>query len=75
MTADLWEGLRRPRPRDHHRPVGGEPAPLNHRRALPAFPVHTLPSWLVAAVAEETRTPTDLAGCLALSVIRATPGT
>ncbi|WP_392872816.1 YfjI family protein [Streptomyces sp. LN499] len=77
MTADLWEGFDALDPESITGPVWDEPVPLNHRRALPAFPVHTLPSWLgdmVAAVAEETQTPADLAGCLALGVIATAAG-
>ncbi|MBW1597918.1 YfjI family protein [Streptomyces sp. JJ38] len=49
-----------------------EPIPLSHRPALPPFPVHALPGWLAdftAALAEETQTPSDMAGSLALAVL------
>ncbi|MFV5996323.1 YfjI family protein [Streptomyces sp. NPDC056231] len=75
--TDLWEGFSALDAETITGPVWDEPVPLNHRRALPAFPVHTLPSWLgdmVAAVAEETQTPADLAGCLALGVLATAAG-
>ncbi|MFC8020533.1 YfjI family protein [[Kitasatospora] papulosa] len=77
MSADLWEGFEALDPETITGPVWDAPIPLSARRALPAFPVHTLPSWLgdmVAAVAEETQTPADLAGCLALGVIATAAG-
>nr|WP_245997761.1 YfjI family protein [Streptomyces armeniacus] len=54
-----------------------EPIPLSSRPALPAFPLHALPGWLAefcAALAEETQTPTGLAGSLALSVLATAAG-
>lgn len=54
-----------------------DPIPLSHRPKLPGFPTHVFPDWLaqyVAAVAEETQTPPDLAGTLALSVLAAAAG-
>lgn len=48
------------------------PIPLGQARTLPTFPTDALPSWLramVEAVAEETQTPADLAGGLALAVL------
>ncbi|WP_019354725.1 DUF3987 domain-containing protein [Streptomyces sp. AA1529] len=54
-----------------------EPIPLNSRPALPAFPLHTFPGWLAdfcAALAEETQTPADLAGSIALSVLATAAG-
>lgn len=54
-----------------------EPIPIGAARALPAFPTDTLPGWLaamVAAVAEETQTPADLAGTLALACLSAAAG-
>ncbi len=77
MTADLWEGFNALDPETITGPVWDEPVPLNHRRTLPDFPVHTLPAWLrdmVAAVAEETQTPPGLAGCLALGVLATAAG-
>ncbi|MEV6208656.1 YfjI family protein [Kitasatospora sp. NPDC051914] len=53
------------------------PIPLGQARALPPFPVDALPGWLgeaVAAVAEETQTPPDLAGSLALAVLATAAG-
>lgn len=73
MSADLWEGFNAALdPETITGPVWDEPVPLNPRRELPVFPVHALPDWLsgmVAGVAEETQTPVDLAGCLALAVL------
>lgn len=54
-----------------------EPVPLSHRAALPPFPTHALPGWLAdftAALAEETQTPVDLSGALALAVLAAAAG-
>ncbi|MEU1875756.1 YfjI family protein [Streptosporangium sp. NPDC020072] len=53
------------------------PLPIGARPALPAFPSHAFPSWLadfVAALAEETQTPHDLAGCIALAAISTAAG-
>ncbi|MGW2586279.1 DUF3987 domain-containing protein [Streptomyces virginiae] len=57
--------------------VWPEPIPLNVQPKLPPFPTHALPGWLadyVAAVAEETQTPPDMAGALALSVLSTASG-
>lgn len=57
--------------------VWAEPIPLNVQPKLPPFPTHALPGWLanyVAAVAEETQTPPDMAGALALSVLSTASG-
>ncbi|MET9416117.1 DUF3987 domain-containing protein [Streptomyces klenkii] len=57
--------------------VWAEPIPLNHQPKLPPFPVHALPTWLAeftAAVAEETQTPVDMAGALALAVLATAAG-
>ncbi|WP_406273676.1 YfjI family protein [Streptomyces sp. NBC_00191] len=54
-----------------------DPVPLAGPRVLAQFPVDALPGWLrefVAAVAEETQTPVDLAGSIALSVIATATG-
>ncbi|MDD9378907.1 YfjI family protein [Streptomyces sp. ZAF1911] len=54
-----------------------EPIPLNVQPKLPSFPIHALPGWLgeyVAAVAEETQTPRDMAAALALSVLSTAAG-
>lgn len=54
-----------------------EPIPLGTIRALPAFPIHALPTWLqaeVEAVAHETQTPPDLAATVALSVLATAAG-
>ncbi len=48
------------------------PVPLTSAGDLPAFPSDVFPPWLadyVAAVAETTQTPIDMAGTLALSVL------
>jgi replicative DNA helicase len=55
----------------------GEPVPLSARRLLPPFPVDALPAWVadeVAAVAEFTQTPVDLAGCIALAALATAAG-
>ncbi len=57
--------------------VWADPIPLNHRPKLPTFPTHVLPTWLrefVEALAEETQTPPDLAGALALAVLATAAG-
>ena len=49
-----------------------DPIPLRSVRAVPPFPLASLPSWVhakVAAVAHETQTPVDLAGTLALACL------
>ncbi|MFI7438350.1 YfjI family protein [Nonomuraea indica] len=58
-------------------PVWETPAPLGQRGELPSFPVHALPSWVaehVSAVAEETQTPLDLAGCVGLAALSTAAG-
>lgn len=55
----------------------GEPVPLKTDRMLRPFPVDVFPEWLadqVAAVAEATQTPTDLAGCVALACLSTAAG-
>ncbi|WP_326817942.1 YfjI family protein [Streptomyces sp. NBC_01762] len=77
MTADLWEGFDALDPETITGPMWDEPVPLNRRHTLPAFPVHALPPWLgnmASEVAEETQTPVELAGCLALAVIATAAG-
>ncbi|MFE9256234.1 YfjI family protein [Streptomyces sp. NPDC006879] len=76
-SADLWEGFDALDPQDITGPTWDEPVPIKARPALPTFPVHTLPAWLgnmVSGVAEETQTPVDLAGCLALAVLATAAG-
>ncbi|WP_077192463.1 DUF3987 domain-containing protein [Streptomyces lydicus] len=54
-----------------------EPIPLNHQPKPPAFPTSVLPAWIrefVEGLAEETQTPPDLAGTLALAVLATTAG-
>ncbi|KJY38137.1 DNA primase [Streptomyces sp. NRRL S-495] len=74
LFRDGWENEAEP-------PAGPDtwdaPVALGESRALPAFPVDALPGWLgamVKAVAEETQTPADLAGCLALASLAAAAG-
>ncbi|MGW6505111.1 YfjI family protein [Nonomuraea angiospora] len=58
-------------------PAWETPAPLGQRGELPPFPVHALPSWVaehVSAVAEETQTPLDLAGCVSLAALSTAAG-
>jgi len=53
------------------------PTPLSARRVLPRFPVDALPAWVgdqVAAVAEFTQTPPDLAGSVALAALSTAAG-
>ena len=53
------------------------PAPLGGHADLPAFPVSALPAWAadeVAALAEFTQTPPDLAGTVLLAVLSAAAG-
>ncbi|MEU7120986.1 YfjI family protein [Streptomyces zaomyceticus] len=75
--SDLWAGFEEMTAEDVAGPVWDEPVPLNPRGELPIFPVDALPGWLgamTAEVAEETQTPVDLAGCLALAVIGTAAG-
>ena len=55
-----------------------DPVPLGvRRRTLPMFPTGALPGWvgaMVAAVAEETQTPPDLAACVALAALSTAAG-
>jgi replicative DNA helicase len=49
-----------------------DPVPLRTVRAVPPFPLASLPTWTrakAAAVAHETQTPVDLAGTLALAAL------
>jgi uncharacterized protein DUF3987/DnaB helicase-like protein len=53
------------------------PTPLEATRALPDFPLPALPDWLgeyAARLADQTQTPNDLAGCLALAVLAVAAG-
>lgn len=55
----------------------GPPAPLAARATVPTFPVASLAGWVgdyVAAVAEFTQTPEDLAGCIALAALSTAAG-
>ncbi|MET7603934.1 YfjI family protein [Streptomyces avermitilis] len=80
-SPDLWAGLptlEGPPGEDDTAPdVWEDPIPLTGRRERPAFPAHVLPAWVrefVTAVAEETQTPVDLAGSIALSVLATAAG-
>ncbi len=77
MSEDLWAGFDQLTPEDVTGLAWDAPIPLTTRPDLPTFPVDALPAWLgamVAAVAEETQTPADLAGCLSLAVLATTAG-
>ncbi|MCQ0004525.1 DUF3987 domain-containing protein [Actinomadura madurae] len=53
------------------------PTPLEAARELPEFPLPMLPDWLAeygARLAEQTQTPADLSGCLALAVLAVAAG-
>ncbi|MFH9189628.1 MULTISPECIES: DUF3987 domain-containing protein [Streptomyces] len=55
----------------------GDPTPLGEQRALPTFPVESLPGWLrdqVSAVAEFTQTPPDLAATMGLAALSTAAG-
>ncbi|MDX3365483.1 YfjI family protein [Streptomyces sp. ME02-6987-2C] len=80
-SPDLWAGLPtldNPPGEDDAAPdVWEDPIPLTGRRERPPFPAHVFPTWLgefVAAVAEETQTPVDLAGSVALAVLATAAG-
>ncbi|WP_442815978.1 YfjI family protein [Streptomyces sp. NBC_01205] len=77
VDGDMWAGLEMSNEPQPTEPAWEEPIPLNGRRELPAFPAHVFPAWLgsfVKAVAEETQTPIDLPGSIALSVLAAAAG-
>ncbi|MFD7642323.1 YfjI family protein [Kitasatospora sp. NPDC059795] len=72
VTSLFGEGWEHTEPPAEPADVWDTPVPLGQARALPAFPVAALPEWLgemVAAVAEETQTPADLAGCMGLAAL------
>jgi hypothetical protein len=80
-NPDLWAGLptlEDPHGKDDAAPeVWEDPIALTGRRERPAFPGHVFPTWLgefVAAVAEETQTPVDLSGSIALAVLATAAG-
>ncbi|MFD9465596.1 DUF3987 domain-containing protein [Streptomyces sp. NPDC060027] len=53
------------------------PTPLGEQGPLPAFPVDALPTWVaeqVAAVAEFTQTPADMAATMALAALSTAAG-
>ncbi|MFF8426045.1 YfjI family protein [Streptomyces sp. NPDC016566] len=81
VDTDLWAGLptleEPPGEDDTASDVWDDPIPLTGRRECPAFPAHVFPAWLgefVSAVAEETQTPVDLAGSIALAVLATAAG-
>ncbi len=54
-----------------------DPTPLEAARELPTFPLPMLPDWLAeyaARLSEQTQTPPDLPGCLALAVLAVAAG-
>ncbi|WP_262703809.1 MULTISPECIES: DUF3987 domain-containing protein [Streptomyces] len=54
-----------------------DPIPLGEHNTLPSFPVAALPKWIgdqVAAVAEFTQTPPDLAATMALAALSTAAG-
>lgn len=72
-------GIHRSNGTDHIQGSDGwdEPIPLRTERLLRPFPLEVLPSWLadqVAAVAEATQTPIDLAGTVGLSCLSTASG-
>ncbi|MFF1466838.1 YfjI family protein [Streptomyces mirabilis] len=83
-SPDLWAGLptlEQSPGEDDTAPgvpdVWEDPVPLTGRRERPPFPARVFPAWLgefVAAVAEETQTPVDLAGSIALAVLATAAG-
>ncbi|MEU4617470.1 YfjI family protein [Streptomyces umbrinus] len=80
-SSDLWAGLPTLEDlsgEDDTAPeVWEDPIPLTGRRERPDFPAHVLTAWVrefVAAVAEETQTPVDLAGSIALAVLATAAG-
>ncbi|MBF6046384.1 DUF3987 domain-containing protein [Streptomyces sp. NRRL B-1677] len=80
-SPDLWAGLSAleapPADEETAPETWEDPIPLTGRRERPAFPAHVLPTWMrdfVAAVAEETQTPVDLAGSIALAVLATAAG-
>ncbi|MFI0424592.1 YfjI family protein [Spongiactinospora sp. 9N601] len=59
----------------HHR--WDTPIPLRQRAELPPFPARAFPAWVadhMTAVAEETQTPLDLAGCVGLAALSTAAG-
>ncbi|RKS06710.1 uncharacterized protein DUF3987 [Nocardiopsis sp. Huas11] len=53
------------------------PTPLGARGKLPTFPAECLPEWIrafVLALAEETQTPVDAAGCIVLAALSTAAG-
>lgn len=65
-------------PVDHEIKQGWDiPTPLGTQASLPAFPARCLPDWVAAfveAIAEETQTPVDAAGCVALAALSTAAG-
>nr|WP_206326324.1 YfjI family protein [Streptomyces sp. N502] len=80
-NPDLWAGLSTleapPGEGETAPEVWEDPIPLTGRRERPPFPARVFPTWLrefVTAVAEETQTPADLAGSIALAVLATAAG-
>jgi replicative DNA helicase len=62
---------------DTPEPAWPAPIPLAARHSPPPFPAVVLPGWvadMVAAAAEFTQTPPDLAGCIALACLSTAAG-
>ncbi|MFE1081743.1 YfjI family protein [Nocardiopsis alba] len=62
---------------DQNEPGWDTPTPLGTHSTLPPFPAHCLPDWVAAfveAIAEETQTPVDAAGCVALAALSTAAG-
>ncbi|WP_051415581.1 YfjI family protein [Nocardiopsis sp. CNT312] len=69
VAAPTETGDRYDRARDRWNSPEPLPAP---GRPLPDFPLHALPTWVgehAGALAEQTQTPPDLAGCLSLAAL------
>ena len=78
-AAEIRRTMREPVPDDPSRPMmEWEPfTPLGRYANLPAFPVNALPTAgaeMVAAVAESTQTPDDLAGVVYLGALATSCG-
>ena len=79
MEPDLIAAARREFESLFHREARGwpEPAELTRVRAVPPFPIASLPTWTrakVEAVAHDTQTPIDLAATLALACLSTAAG-
>ncbi|MFI1095136.1 YfjI family protein [Streptomyces sp. NPDC020917] len=75
--SELWAAFPPVDPQAPEQAPWEDPIPFKGRRDIPDFPVDTFPGWLrdfTAALAEETQTPVDLAGCVALAVLSTAAG-